>query len=244
MESGPRFYCHSRSKVDLGPIFGNHPLFQEVVRGEWSPTNIDVWSITFNKDDISSYQWSTGVSFMQDMKSKMENHRTHLDGRNSSYRGGIDFHAGSSHFHFYTKFLWSGENGDELFIDNAGAYIPTDCKFLIRQELAHRIKWILRNEDGTNSLGPNLICKIYTPTLPDLNASKIYKDVQLPGTSVGVMFAKFQGYCQFSRHANWRFVNLNSAYNDMVPGKARTLFVYSDVCKRSVVGNQETDFFT
>ena len=179
---------------------------------------------------------------MQDMMSKMENHRTHLDGPNNSYRGGIDFHAGSSHFHYYTKFLWSGENGDELFIDNAGAYIPTDCKFLIHQELAYGMKWIFQNNDGTSSLGPNLICETYTPTLPDLNASNIYEDVQLLGTSVGVMFAKFQGYYQLSRHTNWRFVNLNSACNDMVLGKARTMFVYSDVCKRSVVGNQETDF--
>ena len=57
------------------------------------------------------------------------------------------------------------------------------------------------------------------------------------------MFAEtIQGYYQLSRHANWEFVNLNSAYNDMVLGKARTLFVYSNVCKRSVVGNQVTDF--
>ena len=129
-----------------------------------------------------------------------------------------------------------------MFIDNAGAYIPTDCKFFIRQEFAHRMKWILQNEDGTSSLGPNLICEIYTPSLLDLNASNIYEDVQLPGTSVSVMFAKCQGYYQLSRHAHWRFVNLNSAYHDMVLGKARTLFEYSDVCKRSVVGNQETDF--
>ena len=39
----------TESRVDLGDIFGNHPLFQEITRGQWS-SSTGFWATTFNKD--------------------------------------------------------------------------------------------------------------------------------------------------------------------------------------------------
>jgi len=45
----------------------------------------------------------------------------------------------------------------------------------------------------------------------------------------------------FSIHTNWRFLNLNVAYSNMIASPTRTLLVYSDVSRSSVLGDQKVD---
>ena len=107
--------------------------------------------------------------------------------------------------------------------------------------------WIIPpDENGIYKLGPNLKCECQNrlQALPDFLSGGLFKDVKgIPPTQIAYMFAEsVPGYYKLSRHINWRFINLNAAYDDMTRGKATTLYVYSDVCKKSVVGNQQTDF--
>ena len=50
-----------------------------------------------------------------------------------------------------------------------------------------------------------------------------------------------QGILTLSPAVNWRFTNLNKAFQTMVGYAERPLLVYSDVCRSGVVGNQMTD---
>lgn len=49
------------------------------------------------------------------------------------------------------------------------------------------------------------------------------------------------GQLFLSCYCNWRFANLNRAFQKVIGDASRTLFVYSDVGGSSVVGNQVTD---
>ena len=40
---------------------------------------------------------------------------------------------------------------------------------------------------------------------------------------------------------NWRFLNVNQAFQNVIGSRTRSLFIYSDVGGSSVVGNQITD---
>ena len=113
--------------------------------------------------------------------------------------------------------------------------------FMIRKDLAQKMKWVIENEDGTRQLGPNLQQELFTETVPDLNARNVFVDVE-KGDDKKAVFWTLQGdYYRLSYHCNWRFINLNSAFRPVVGSTSRSLFVYSDVGGSGVVGNQVTD---
>ena len=240
------------SRKNLKDIFGGGPLFKEIVQGNWSPTESQTYVTAFTVDDIPDYNWSTGVSFMRAMTSTMRNHTTHRDGKYTTYLGGLEFfeNNGNNNTNNYTYFRWD-DTIDQLLIDNSHATINDESYFLIKKELAHKMNWIIPPvikggiQQEVYKLGPNLICELVrNHKLPDFLGGGLYKDVkQYPPTGNGFMFCEsVPGYYKLSRHANWRFVNINTAYDAMTRGEATTLYVYSDVCKKSVVGNQLTDF--
>ena len=48
-------------------------------------------------------------------------------------------------------------------------------------------------------------------------------------------------YVKISLDVNWRFINLNHSFKNVLGSSSRSLFVYSDVGGSSVVGDQVTD---
>ena len=52
---------------------------------------------------------------------------------------------------------------------------------------------------------------------------------------------KLSGFIRLSLSVNWRFLNLNNAFNNVFNKTSRSLLVYSDTGSSSVVGNQVTD---
>ena len=46
---------------------------------------------------------------------------------------------------------------------------------------------------------------------------------------------------ELSIFCNWRFLNLDQAFQNVVGSRSRSLLIYSDVGGSSVVGNQVTD---
>ena len=48
-------------------------------------------------------------------------------------------------------------------------------------------------------------------------------------------------YVQMSTSVNWRFINLNHSFKNVLGSTKRSLFIYSDASGSSVVGNQVTD---
>ena len=79
-------------------------------------------------------------------------------------------------------------------------------------------------------MGPNLLTEHFYDTIPDP------KDIDSE-----TFFKVENQMVQLSTFCNWRFVNLNSAFESIVGSPARTLQVYLDVGGSSNVGNQVTD---
>ena len=102
------------------------------------------------------------------------------------------------------------------------------------------IKWILKNDDDTYQLGPNLKMEICGEEIPNPDAPGMYEDLQT-SDDVAVFFLAKNEYYYFSYHVNWRFLNLNAAYSNLVASPSRTLLVYSDVSSSSVLGDQKVD---
>ena len=140
----------------------------------------------------------------------------------------------------YIKFKWEG---DELVTDNEDTIKVAALPFLvIHKDLAQKMKWVIENEDGTRQLGPNLQQELFGESVPNLNASGVYEDVQKGDDKKGVFWTSISdNYYQFSYHCNWRFINLNAAFQAIVGATSRSLFVYSDVGGSGMVGNQVTD---
>ena len=55
------------------------------------------------------------------------------------------------------------------------------------------------------------------------------------------MEATVTGYARLSYHCNWRFININAAFEEAVGSSKQTLLCYSDVCAPSTVGSQNVD---
>jgi len=144
----------------------------------------------------------------------------------------------------YMNFVWQG---DELLIDNSETFNKGDSErkiaFGINKHLCHQMKWILKNDDETYQLGPNLKIEIDGTEIPDPDKTGTYKNLQTSDRQAVFFLAKDEYYF-FSIHTNWRFLNLNAAYSIMIASPSRTLLVYSEVSSSSVLGNQKVDILT
>jgi len=142
----------------------------------------------------------------------------------------------------YMNFVWQG---DELLIDSSETFNQFDhakkkITFGINKHLCHQMKWILKNDDETYRLGPNLKMEIDVTEIPNPDKPSIYKDLQTSYGEATFFLAKDEYYF-FSIHTNWRFLNLNAPYSNMIASPSRTLLVYSDVSSSSVLGDQRVD---
>ena len=91
---------------------------------------------------------------------------------------------------------------------------------------------------GNYDLGPNLRQEFFTDTVPNLETMThdLKNDWGDP-----LFWLKGEDLFHLSVTCDWRFTNLNKAFQNVVGSTSRSLFIYSDVGGSSVVGNQVTD---
>ena len=179
-----------------------------------------------------------GVGFMKSMVNFFEQNRITNNRTDDQDTFGWNF-ANSAGNRRYIKFKWEG---DELVTDNEDTIKSAASPLLmIRKDLAQKMKWVIENENGTRQLGPNLQQELFGESVPDLNARGVYEDVRKADGKAVFWSSISETYYQFSYHCNWRFINLNAAFEAIVGLTSRSLFVYSDVGGSGVVGNQVTD---
>jgi len=142
----------------------------------------------------------------------------------------------------YIRFKWEGE---DLVTDNentvrSGADLPS---LLINVDLALKMGWLQKNSSGY-VLGLNLQLEFFNDEIPKLSAvnGDVFGSDGVPVFWKVVAFSSGGvEYLRLSIHSNWRFMNLNEAFRTVEGNKSRSLFIYSNVCKSGVVGNQVTD---
>ena len=146
----------------------------------------------------------------------------------------------------YIKFKW---DGDELLTDNEGTLKDDRARPCLRinKYFAEKMGWIVKHPtDDQWVLGPNLKLVLFTDKVPD--PAHVRSDCLKHITSSSgfstyktLFWCSDGDYWKLSYYCNWRFMNLNRAFQKLVGTTARSLFVYSDVAQSSVVGGKVTD---
>jgi len=144
----------------------------------------------------------------------------------------------------YIKFKWEGE---ELVTDNENTLRPQNIDFPalnIYYELAEKMGWVKKNGGGYE-LGPNLQIEFFKDEIPELGYMPLHADIKdedgIPVFWTVSEYLPEHAYLKLSINCNWRFLNLNKAFEVAAGSSSRSLFVYSNVGGSSVVGNQVTD---
>jgi len=198
----------------------------------------------FTQDNLSvNFGGLDGVGFMKTVVNFFETQRLMDGNANTNVLKGVYLVNDISNLKAernlsYMNFVWEG---NELVIDNSKTYNKTSSiAFGINRHLCHQMKWILKNDDDTYQLGPNLKMEINGVQIPDPDAPGMYEDLQTSNDAAVFFLAKNE-YYYFSFQVNWRFLNLNAAYSNLIAAPSRTLLVYSDVSSSSVLGDQKVD---
>ena len=123
-------------------------------------------------------------------------------------------------------------NVDVKLTKYSGTYYPT---FHIKSELAVAMGWFVHKGGKNFGLGPNLILEIPDGTVPNPI------DLASPSATKFWDYGSMSGLIDLSMTCNWRFTNVNKTLERVVSAHKRPLFIYSDVGRSSVVGNQVTD---
>ena len=178
-------------------------------------------------------EYIDGVGFMKSMVTFFEQRRI------LNYNGP---HLGSSYTasdgkRMYVKFRW---DGDDLLTDNKATHVRSiySPALKINKMLALKMGWLKERSPGNYDLGPNLRQEFFTDTVPNLKTMThdLKNDRDEP-----LFWLLEEDLFHLSVTCDWRFTNLNKAFQNVVGSTSRSLFVYSDVGGSAVVGNQVTD---
>ena len=142
----------------------------------------------------------------------------------------------------YIKFRWEGS---DLLTDNEATqvYLKYPNAFKINRTLALKMGWLKETTPENYVLGPNLRQEFFTDLVPDLKnmTHDLGNGHELGhGKDKPVFWMMHQGLLTLSVTCNWRFMNLNQAFEAVAGTRSPSLFVYSDMGGSSVMGNQVT----
>ena len=136
------------------PVFteGKYPLYKMGWKRKHK-NSISTQFADYNPEDVAvNFDAVNGVGFMKSMVNFFEKNRISDDGTDTNVTFGWTFEYGGTRT--YIKFKWEG---DELVTDNEEtkktSAVPS---FFILKDLAHKMKWVVKKDDGKIVLGPNL----------------------------------------------------------------------------------------
>ena len=178
----------------------------------------------------------TGKGFMNTMKAFFDKKKVE-----NVLSSGWKIADGDGKNHTSAHFVWEG---DDLLIHNHdvklqkinNTYYPS---FFIKADLAEDMGWFKKNSSGEYVLGPNLTIEIPNGTIP--TPTDI---VSIDPSQLGNKFWNYgsgSGLIRLTLKCNWRFINLDTSFKNVLGSTKRSLFIYSDVGGSGMVGNQVTD---
>jgi len=141
----------------------------------------------------------------------------------------------------YVAFKWEGE---DLVTDNKDILRSRTDRPALRfnVDLALKMGW-LKKSGNSYVLGPNLQVEFLEDVIPDIRGNgDLYDSDGNAGFFLVVKNPlRTSDFLRLSIFCNWRFLNLNKAFESVIGSSSRSLLVYSNVGGGSVVGNQVTD---
>ena len=193
----------------------------------------------FKKTGRHVFAERSGVEFMKSMISFYDQKKYTVDAPGGPL-GGTWYINHHDMRRSYVKFKWEGE---DLLTDNKDTtkvkYQRKLPSFSISTSLAAKMGW-LREKDEGYALGPNLLFEFYDHFIPDISRDK----ADLLNSDGSATFWKIEeGFLRLSVYCNWRFVNLNAAFKNVVGFQSETgsIFIYSTLGASTIVGNKVAD---
>ena len=109
-----------------------------------------------------------------------------------------------------------------------------DIRFSIQKHVALRLGWFTRMKDGTYNLGPNLGYSLY-----DKDAQKMthVSSTEWPTNRLWSVPSGSDDELVLSQMVEWKFRNLNKAFEQAVTQTSRTMLLYLDVVNSNIVGD-------
>ena len=197
-----------------------------------------VFSAYFQVKDLGQevLDTMTGKGFMNTMKAFFDKKKVE-----KALSSGWKIADADGKNHTSVHFEWEG---DDLILHNHDVtlekinttYYPV---FFIKADLAEDMGWFKKNGSGDYVLGPNLTIEIPDGTIP--TPTDI---VSINPSQLGDRFWNYgsgSGLIRLTLTCNWRFINLDTSFSNVLGSSKRSLFMYSDVGGSGVVGNQVTD---
>ena len=231
------------TKVSLPPLVTTDDEMPNPIlaKCEWVRVNGDNTTTkgvsNFDNNDLKKVLYNVdGVGFMKSMIAFFEQRRIYND---EGPKQGASYLTKDGK-RTYIKFVWEG---DELVLDNREVVTTSEVGsrpgFGFNQELAKRMGWIVWNKTlDAYQLGPNIQHEFTQDTIPTLTA---FSGDVFDKNGKAVFWTVYNGLMELSIFCNWRFLNFNQAFQNVVGSRSRSLLIYSDVGGSSVVGNQVTD---
>lgn len=119
----------------------------------------------------------------------------------------------------------------ELHVGKKENITASDIQIKVDSRLAKVMKWISYNKQGnpTQYLGHHLIPELDNATRP--------ATTELQGNALFQHLPSEKAF-QLSKKVQWRFINLNRIFDHVTNRHKRTLYVYANVGKSTIVGDQ------
>ena len=176
----------------------------------------------------------TGKGFMKTVQSFFDKKKIE-----KVLRGGWKIADADGKNHSHAHFEWEGDDlvlhNTDVKLEKIGSlYYPA---FFVDAEFAVEMGWFKDLGNDKYGIGPNLTIEIPNGTIP------IPIDTAV-GHTPGDEFWRYGSDSKLIRMTltcNWRFINLNTSFKNILDSTKRSLFIYSDVGGSGVVGNQVTD---
>ena len=246
-------------------LTNNVPLvYMSWYNADTSHLNKHLLSASFHMSDINNHvdmNMMTGIKFMRNVFHYFEKKRYFKDSRTNRLYGRSDTDK--------AYFPEMGVDGEDVILDSSNVEkhefgrgldsLPLGWLapgFAVNRHLAIEMGWFVEhasdNPQLAIALGPNLVIEPHgylKPNTTDIetrwdSGGKTVADTYrtqywiIPRNSKG----ELTDFIRLSLDVNWRFTNLNYAFEHVFGTSSRSLFVYSDVGGSSVLGEQVTDF--
>lgn len=190
-----------------------------LVQMKWSREKGNIYEDIYANYELSEakqvFEGIDGVGFLKSMITFFEQRRLYEKGGPfAGWKYTKDHDAKNRR---YIKFKWEG---DELVTDNLYTYkVDTDRPALrINKYLAEQMGWIIKHpRTGEDVVGPNLRQELFkdeVPVVPESRSDCKGKDSN--GNYRHIFFCSDGNYWRLSYWTNWRFMNLNKAFQSLV----------------------------
>ena len=194
-----------------------------------------------------------GVSFMKAMLDFTEWMRTKHGSLAITSDAGKTFYYedpnDGSKYLTYLKWVWE-KVGDEqeLFLDNNDVWMDDPPQLWFHVNLAQAMGWLTKSSQGQWVIGPNLRLEWKDDKIEDVSQDTTLQDVVDESNNPCFWVVEnHQGsdYLQLSQAVNWRFLNLNAAFQKLsISDQPRRLHLFSNVALSAVVGEEKKNLLS